>query len=228
VKNRSQVEIPTKQIRLAQFEMWVPDILKDKVKKPKATIVCTSGSNSDGRGYTSDKKWQEFAEAERCALVGTFFMDKDPTGIEGYCKAHEESGECLLWAMRAFQKDLAIIGLEQAPLLLYGHSAGGQFNYEMNAAYPNRVGAFVVNKGGIYYSALVPELARYTPGLFILGKKDDQWRQDIIRGLVAVNRRGGAKTWALVQEECGHEENNSEDISRKFFKQVLTAYRDKD
>jgi pimeloyl-ACP methyl ester carboxylesterase len=32
-------------------------------------------------------------------------------------------------------------------------SAGGQFNYEFAAWKPDRVAAFVVNKGGIYYTA---------------------------------------------------------------------------
>ncbi len=45
--------------------------------------------------------------------------------------------------------------IAQAPLLLWGMSAGGEFNYEFVAWKPERVAAFVVNKGGIYYSALL-------------------------------------------------------------------------
>jgi hypothetical protein len=44
-------------------------------------------------------------------------------------------------------------------------SAGGQFNYEFVAWRPERVLAFVVNKGGIYYSALLPQAARNVPGI---------------------------------------------------------------
>lgn len=214
-----QLSIETRIIRRAEFEIWVPPAVRDKVNEPQAIVVLTSGSNGDGRGYVHDHTWQEFAVRNNAPLIGTFFQDKDPTGIEGYCKANEESGECLLWAVRYFEDELKL-PLEQCPLLLYGFSAGGQFNYEMNASYPRRVGAFVVNKGGIYYTALVPELARMTPGLFFTGKKDSQWRQDIVKGLISVNRRGGCK-WFLVQEDCAHAEHNSERMSRTFFEKIL-------
>ena len=109
------------------------------------------------------------------------------------------------------------------PLLappLWGFSAGGQFNYEMNAAFPERIGAFVVNKGGIYYTALCSERARRNPGLFFIGMKDDQWRQDIVKGLVQVNRRGGAD-WQFVAEDCAHEEHDSEAVSQAWFEKLL-------
>ena len=214
------LEIPTKRIRTASFNLWAPDpIWPDKVYKPRAIIVLTGGSNSDSRDMVGEKQWRTFAFENHCILIGTFFQDKDPSDIEGYCKAQEESGECLLWAIKGFSDELGI-NLETVPLFLWGFSAGGQFNYEMNAAFPQRVDAFVVNKGGIYYSALVNDAARETPGLFFTGQKDEQWRQDIVKGLVSVNRRAGA-LWHLCQEKTGHEVGASVRISQQFFKNVL-------
>ena len=84
---------------------------------------------------------------------------------------------------------------------MWGRSAGGQFNYEFVAWKPERVLAFVVNKGGIYYSALLPKAAREVPGMLFIGGKDLAFRNNTIAGLFAVNRRGGA-LWAGMAIAC--------------------------
>jgi pimeloyl-ACP methyl ester carboxylesterase len=214
-----KVDIDTKIMRCAKFEYWAPE--HDKKLKPlKALVVLTMGSNQDGRGMAYTGNWQAFAMHHHLGLIGTFFQDKDPTAIEGYARASEESGPALLWAIRKFGEDLKEPLLERVPLLLWGHSAGGQFNYEMNASFPERVGAFVVNKGGIYYTALQSVRARQNPGLFFIGKKDDAWRQLVVKGLLSVNNRGGAD-WQLVEEECAHGEGQSERISQGWFEDIL-------
>lgn len=218
-----KIEVPTKTLRTAEFKVWVPPNVESKSEKVRGVVVLTPGSNSDGTGYVRHEGWRKFATDEKLAIVGCYFLDKDPCGIEGYCKANEESGQSLLWAIREFSEKLKLPALDRVPLLLWGFSAGGQFNYEMNAAFPERVGAFVVNKGGIYYTALVSALARQTPGLFFIGTRDDTWRQDVVKGLVAVNRRGGAR-WRLIPENVGHDEGASEATSQQFFGQVLKEH----
>ena len=108
---------------------------------------------------------------------------------------------------------------------MWGMSAGGQFNYEFTAWKPERVAAFIVNKGGIYYSALVSKAARAVPGLLFVGGNDLQSRIDTITGLFAVNRRGGA-VWALVVEPgLGHVVGQSKDLGALFFEDVLDDAR---
>ena len=81
--------------------------------------------------------------------------------------------------------------------------------------------AFVVNKGGIYYSALVSQAARSVPGLLFVGGKDMEFRTNTIAGLFAVNRRAGA-LWALVEEpDAAHVVGRSRDMSLMFFEDVL-------
>ena len=60
--------------------------------------------------------------------------------------------------------------LADAPLLLWGMSAGGEFNYEFAAWKPERVVAFVVNKGNVYYTGLASDAARRVPGLLFTGR----------------------------------------------------------
>jgi hypothetical protein len=100
-------------------------------------------------------------------------------------------------------------------------SAGGEFNYEFAAWKPERVAAFVVNKGGIYYTALTSRGARNVPGILFIGGKDLQSRINTITGLFEVNRRGGA-LWALAEEPgAAHVIGRSIDVARILFEDVL-------
>jgi hypothetical protein len=101
-------------------------------------------------------------------------------------------------------------------------SAGGQFNYEFAAWKPERVLAFVVNKGGIYYTALTQRAARDVPGMLFIGGKDLDSRIQTITGLFAVNRRAGA-LWALAEEPgAAHIVGRSRDVALIFFEDMLS------
>ena len=148
----------------AAFRFWAPKTSSAL----RAIVVLVPGSNGDGRAQVEDPVWQAFATKHSLALVGCRFTDKphDQSFIEDYIKASEGSGQALLdpvsrFATRSQHPELAL-----APFFLWGMSAGGQFNYEFAAWKPERVAAFVVNKGGIYYHALVPKAARDVPKPF--------------------------------------------------------------
>jgi dienelactone hydrolase len=100
-------------------------------------------------------------------------------------------------------------------------SAGGEFNYEMALWKPERVIGFVVNKGGIYYSALASNQARQVPGLFFIGEDDLAFRNDIIRGIYSINRRARA-LWALVVEPgVAHTVARSREMAVMFYEDLL-------
>ena len=108
-----------------------------------------------------------------------------------------------------------------APFLMWGMSAGGQVDYEFAAWKPERVIAFVVNKGGVYYSALVPRAARNVPALLFVGDKDLEFRVNTIAGLFAVNRRAGALWAYVVEPDTAHAVGRSRDLGAMFFEDVL-------
>jgi dienelactone hydrolase len=131
------------------------------------------------------------------------------------------SGDALLEALDRFGEDSGYPELSQAPLLLWGMSAGGQFNYEFALWKPERVLAFIVNKGGIYYSAQAPEAAQQVPGFFFVGGEDMEYRNDIIQGIFAINRRAGA-LWALaVEPGVGHAVAGSKAMAVRFFDDLI-------
>jgi len=203
----------------AEFRLWVPN----DVRVLQGVVVLMPGSNGDGRPEVADTIWQSFATRHQLALIGCRFTDKphDQGFIEDYVDVARGSGQALLDALAGLAADARRPELAAAPMLLWGMSAGGEFNYEFTNWKPERVIAFVVNKGGIYYSALTARAARNVPGILFTGEKDLESRISTITGLFAVNRRGGA-LWALAQEPgAGHIVGRSRDLALIFFADVL-------
>jgi dienelactone hydrolase len=204
----------------AEFRLWLPDT----AGPIRALVVLVPGSNGDGRGDVDDVFWQRFAAGRHLALVGCRFTDKahEQMFIEQYVEASKGSGDALLNALTALSKKSGHPEIAMAPVLLWGMSAGGEFNYEFTAWKPERVLAFVVNKGNVYYTALAPAAARRVPGVLFTGEKDLAFRVDAINGLFAINRRAGA-LWAYAQEPgVGHEVAHSREFAAVLFDDVLS------
>ncbi|MEP6493467.1 MAG: hypothetical protein ABJF01_12360 [bacterium] len=203
----------------AEFRLWVP---RD-AGPLRAIAILVPGSNGDGRAQVEDTVWQAFATKHKIALVGCRFTDKThpQNFIEEYVNVSHGSGQALLDAVTRFAERSHHPELASAPFLLWGMSAGGQFNYEFVAWKPERVVAFVVNKGGIYYTALTSPATRQVPGILFVGGKDLEFRTNTITGLFAVNRRAGA-LWALAEEpSAAHIVGRSRDVALVFFDDML-------
>jgi len=213
---------------LAAFRLWLPPSLDEE--GAKAVVMLTPGSNSDGRGDVLDPLWRGLAERHSLALMGCFFKDKpgedeSESFIERYADASKGSGQAVLDALRLFSEQCKRRELEKAGLLLFGHSAGGQFNYEFTCWAPERVVAFVANKGGVYYTHLASKETRETPGLLIAGEEDQEFRIASLKGIFALNRRAGAK-WAFASEpEAGHEIGGTPALAASFFESALKVRR---
>lgn len=205
----------------AEFRLWLPP----DVPAVQAVAVLVPGSNGDGRGQVDDPIWQAFAIKHKLALVGVRLTDKphEQGFIEEYVNVSQGSGQAFLDAMTVFAGRAKHPELAAAPFLLWGMSAGGEFNYEFVAWKPERVIAFVVNKGNIYYTALAPKAARAVPGILFTGGKDLEFRTSAITGLFAMNRRAGA-LWALAEEpNAAHVVGRSRDCALVLFEEMLSA-----
>jgi len=208
----------------AEFRFWSPP----KTGTLRAVLVLVPGSNGDGRPAAEDTVWQAYATKNKLAIVACRFTDKphDQSFIEEYANVSQGSGQALLSAIGKFAARSEHPELATAPLVLWGMSAGGEFNYEFTAWKPERVAAFIVNKGNFYYTALVSPAARQVPGMLFVGGKDLEFRTNTIVGLFALNRRGGA-LWALAEEPgVGHVVGKSRDVAMVFFEDVLAARLD--
>src|SRR3954447_11843848 len=210
---------PGRNYDKAEFKLWLPNDLQSV----RAVAVLVPGSNGDGRGQVDDPDWQAFAVRNKLALVGVRLTDKphDQGFIEEYVNVSQGSGRAFLDAMASFASRSKHPELATAPFLLWGMSAGGEFNYEFVCWKPERVVASVVNKGNIYYTALAPKAARMVPGILFTGGKDLEFRTSTIAGLFAMNRRGGA-LWALAEEpSAAHIVGRSRDVALVLFEDAL-------
>jgi pimeloyl-ACP methyl ester carboxylesterase len=203
----------------ANFRLWYPD----DCKILSGIIVLMPGSNGDGRGLTDDIFWQTLAMKYNFALLGCYYTDyqHEDMDIETYASAKSGSGQALLDVISLFADKSGHTELTDSPLFLWGHSAGGQFNYEFVCWRPERVIGFVVNKGGFYYTGLASKQARNVPGIFFTGEKDLESRKDIVKGLFSMNRRVGA-LWAFAEEPgAGHEIGQTRKLTGIFFDEIV-------
>ena len=201
----------------ADFRFWA----RDDIGKLDGILVLNPGSNGEGRGEASDPTWRAWAASHKLAIIGTHFVDKQPSIVEDYADVSKGSGQALLNAINAFATRSHHPELATAPLVLWGMSAGGEVNYEIAAWIPDRVAAFVVNKGNFYYTALASKATRNVPALLFVGQSDLAYRVNAVTGIWAMNRRPGA-LWALVQEpNTPHAVGRSDVMSRMFFDDVL-------
>jgi len=201
----------------ADFRFWAPE----GIAKLDGILVLNPGSNGEGRQEASDPTWRQWAASHRLAIIGTHFTDKQPSIVEDYANVSKGSGQALINAINQFATRSHHPELATAPLVLWGMSAGGEVNYEIAAWIPDRVAAFVVNKGNFYYTGVASKATRNIPALLFVGESDLQYRITAVTGIWAMNRRPGA-LWALVQEpNTPHAVGRSDLMSRMFFDDVL-------
>lgn len=197
------------------FRLYVPD----SVKKVRSVIMLTPGFNGDGRGRAGNPAWQALAERTDSALLACS-MRGDYDGI--YYEAEKWSGKVVFKALKNLAKESGHPEIADAPIALWGHSAGGQFNFNFANWEPKRVVAFVVNKGA-YYGEQIRSNTRKIPALWILGENDTPIRINNITTKYQDGRKSGA-LWALIEEpNTGHEVGRSQDIGIVFLEEVLNA-----
>ncbi len=205
----------SRDVEVTRFRVWLPAGLS----KVRGMIVLVPGSNGDGRGQVDDGSWRKLAEELGFGLIGCFFKSDGAS----YCYAHNGSGEALLDALEEFAETEGHPEVRDTPLLLWGHSAGGQFNYNFACWKPERTLAFVVNKGGYYYDTPARPQVRKIPGMLFLGTEDKPERVANITALFDEYRSRGA-LWALCREAGeGHGVGASQKVAQEFFRAVVAG-----
>jgi pimeloyl-ACP methyl ester carboxylesterase len=203
-------------LQTARFRVWIPD----GAKPVRGMIALVPGSNQDGRGDANAGDWQALATELGFGLVACQFDSGSKDQI-GYCYAAQGSGKLLLEALQQFAKAKNRPEVTQAPLLLWGHSAGGQFNYNFACWKPERTLAFIVNQGAGGYDTPLNSQTRFIPAILFVGEKDTDERRRSITSLFLNSRSRGA-LWALcVEKGVGHAVGPSRGIAQQFFRAVV-------
>jgi hypothetical protein len=203
--------------QLAEFKFWNPNLNDDY----KGILVLTPGINRDGREAVLDTVWQKFATKHNLIIVASHFKNYESNNNLRYRDASKGSGDILLKSIEEYSQEISNISINELPLLLYGFSAGGQYNYEFASWKPERVISFVVNKGGYYDTAVTSIETQKVPGIFFIGEDDLYYRNNLILGIYSANRSQGAN-WTLINEkDTKHSPKNSKDLSISFFESIM-------
>jgi hypothetical protein len=204
---------PGSAYKKAAFHFWSPAYAQPL----RGLIIMTPGNNGDGRGMTKDPAWEALARKHGLGLIASCLQGGD------YQRPELGTGDAFRAARSQFANQSGHPEVATVPLLLWGVSAGGQWNYNYMLWRPDDVMAFVVNKGGYYEDGDPDSHARQTPGLFILGQADQAFRIQAITKIWTAGRSAGA-LWALApQPRSGHEFSKTDPLARVFFEAVLQA-----
>jgi len=204
--------------QLAEFRFWNPNINDDY----NGILVLTPGINRDGREAVLDTVWQKFATRHNLIIVASHFKNYESNNNLRYRDASKGSGEILLKSIEKYSQEISNKNINELPLLLYGFSAGGQYNFEFASWKPERVISFVVNKGGYYDTALTSSETQKVPGIFFIGEDDLYYRNNLILGIYSANRSQGANWTLITEKDTKHSPKNSKDLSISFFESIMT------
>lgn len=200
-------------------------LLPQKNKRPRYILVLVPGFNASGQDFLQHPRWRAFAEASGGAIIACTFRalpEESPEEIENYvhyAAAQYGSGAALESAIEQFASVGAMPWLKNLPLLIYGHSAGGQFAYGFTCHHPQRVIGFAAVKGGYYYPEPVDGTYQ-VPGLLISGEQDLSRRRKEIRSLFESHRKHAAP-WCWMEDKSGHGIGLTLDVILPYFKELL-------
>ena len=204
---------------LAEFRFWKPNSNNDY----KGVLVIVPGFNYDGRKAVLDSVWQNFATKHNFLIAACHFKDyKDSARKPPYREVSKGSGEVLLTAIKSYSKTISKNYINDLPLLFFGFSAGGQYNYEFACWKPEKVLSFVVNKGGYYQTGIAPIETHKVPAIFFIGEDDKYYRNDMIQGVYSVNRNFGANWTLIIEKNTKHSRKNSKNLSISFFESIIS------
>ena len=212
----------------AEFALYLPE----NMTKTDHILCLIPGINEDGTQWLSDEVWTAFAEKYKIPIFASYFqvvegfeLEKILDGLEPkvryYAVTKGGSGNAFLEALEACISKTKRPQLSSSRLLLFGYSAGGIFSHNFSIDYPQKVAAFVVNKGGAAYVRGSQDFFSI-PGLFFLGENDKIFRKNSIQSAYNEGASQGAP-WLLIRESgIGHGFGKSIELSLEFFKGIIS------
>lgn len=201
----------------AQFSIWYPK----NVKTYRGILYLGAGYEYSSIPMMKEKRWQDFARENEFVILTSHMKSRTEKNNEiAYWQAEYGTGQELLNAIKYFAKEANHPEIENAPMAMWGFSAGGQFNYHFACWKPERVITFVAIKGGYYFSELNNE-ARKIPALFFTGENDLQRRKDAVHELFNKNIKA-EPLWCLANEaDSGHEIGKTYDLAVPWLNEVV-------
>lgn len=207
---------PGNNYKLANFRLVVPK----KYDECKAILLAIPGYQGNGLAIADRKGWLDFAIENKLAIM-TVHMQSDRKR-PNYHKMDQDSGRAFFEALSQLTKKAKMPKINDLPLLVTGHSAGGQCAFGMACIAPERIIAFAGSKGGYYLTQEKSlEQTAKVPGILYIGEKDLERRIKGINDVYTKFRKENAIWTLAIDPGAGHGPGKTPELTKKFFKIML-------
>ncbi len=197
-----QLESLDRAVQRGRFSLYVPD----GVSKLSGVIVHQHGCGRSGITLHHDLHWQALANRWGMALMGTEFPTQFPDGdhCDRWSQIDKGSDELFVAALARFGADTQHLELLHVPWVLWGHSGGATWAFQMAKKYAARTAAVVMKSICEPDPAFEPSLTTI-PFLLATGSRDLGSCYPITTEIFQAYRAQGAP-WAYVDEPDGTHE----------------------
>lgn len=199
----------------AHFALHVPEFEGNL----RGILVIVPGFNSDGRYFKDEPVFRNFAREERLAIISCYFAG-DINYYNYYYNPEFGSGIALLRVIEEFAVRKEMPELTSAPLLFWGHSAGGIYSYSFANWKPEMVVACTPVRSA-EFSPEPSDSVKNIPMMFLGGELDSEWWLEDCVNFCIQNRSSGALWGYAIEPEAGHGIAYSTDLSLSFLSSSL-------
>jgi pimeloyl-ACP methyl ester carboxylesterase len=197
-----ELDAADRQVQRGRFSFYVPD----GVAKLNGIIVHQHGCGRSGITVPHDLHWQALANRWGMVLMGTEFPTLFPDGDHCERWSHIENGsdDLFIAALARFASDTQHHELMHVPWVLWGHSGGATWAFQMAKRYAAKVAVVVMKSICERDPAFEPALET-VPFLLATGPDDLGSCYPITTEIFRAYRAQGAP-WAYVDEPNGTHE----------------------
>ncbi len=210
----SAAPLKVSQINTVAFRGWVPD-----TTEPLAgVLVLIPGRHGDGRGMADDARWQQLATDVGFGILACQFSDGDRGLYQSDDKG--DVADAINTAVNELAKVSGKPELVDAPLALWGHSAGSNVSSKYCGHFPERVAALGSSKGTWGPGGNSTTKFLEIPMIYAIGANDNpEW----VKSATANFDKGQGKApWTLaIQPNEGHGVEGSLDVIIPFLTSAI-------
>ena len=193
--------------------LWIPN----DVTVIRGVIILGNGAVGDQRNRTEETDWQALARAHDFALMGTsLYICQSVNDVNA--EVPMLLADLAWYATASGHPEVAHL-----PFVLAGWSGGGQMAYGINTKIPERVIAYIMNKGAYYVPGALSPAALKTPSIGVGGQYDLGVDRTGIIDRFKANRPSGGLCALAVEHNTGHSEGNVDGVFFTFFDHAIRA-----
>ena len=204
-----------------EYYMWIPE----NIKTVKGIILhqhgCGDAAYKSGRNAFYDTQWRALAKKYDFALMGSSYLSTNAC----YDWVHPEEGsyQTFIRGISELAKKSDHEELEDVPWVLWGHSGGGHWAYDMVLQHPDKILCSVLKSPAWTDTS---SLGLQVPLLCLLGVREgyDTFSKDVWSTSVEAMKyriRENAPVCIAPDPTSGHESANSRLLAIPFIDEIL-------